>query len=210
MPVIKNIIFDFGAIIFDIKHSLTIDAFKKLGIPDVEGIFGHLKQSNLFDDFETGKISTAEFRDGLRKLAGKELSDAQIDDAWNALLIGIPAGKLELLTQLKNRYSTFLLSNTNELHYNWIFNYLKKDLNTGPMMANYFIKEYYSHLVKLRKPNVDIFEFVLNNHQLIPEETLFIDDTPQHVATAAKLGMQTIHLLSIDSLEQELTKKLNA
>ena len=203
MPKIKNIIFDYGAVIFDINHQLTIQAFKKLGIPDVESLFGHLKQSSLFDDFETGKSSASDFRKELSKLSGKNLSDKELDAAWNAMLLGIPNGKLELLIKLKDQYRTFLLSNTNEIHYNWISDYLKNDLKIGSM-AHYFEKDYYSHHLGLRKPNADIFEFVLRERKLNPEETLFIDDSPQHIVTASSLGIQTLHLTSIELLENEL------
>lgn len=187
----KNIIFDYGAVIFDIDHQRTIKAFRKLGLQNIDHIFGHLNQNRLFDRFEKGEISPAEFRTELKKgiLAGIE--DEQIDEAWNAMLIGVPEPNFALLMQAKAPFRTFLLSNNNEIHYRWIENYLKKVWGIENMMANFFEKDYYSHLMGMRKPDAEIFLFVLQKHNLIPEETLFVDDSPQHIATAKSLGIQT-------------------
>ena len=111
-----------------------------------------------------------------------ELTDAQIDHAWNSLLVGVPKGNHELLLSLKSKYRTFLLSNINPIHYNHIMNYLKNDFGFEGN-DHLFEKVYYSHLIGKRKPNAEIFEQVLTENNLDPAETLFIDDSPQHIAT---------------------------
>lgn len=207
MQNIQNIIFDYGNVIFMIDFERAQKAFTDLGVDHVAQVFAHSGQTELFDDFDTGKISAKEFREGIRRLTGRlDLKDEQIDAAWNALLIGIPHGRHELLLKIKESYNTFLLSNTNEIHYKFIMDYLKRtyglDDNRG-----FFIKDYYSHLLGMRKPNKEIFEFVLQAHNLKPAETLFIDDSPQHLATAAKLGIQTALLTAPDTLEMLLKRK---
>lgn len=194
MEQIKNILFDYGAVIFEIDHQRTIEAFKGLGIAGDSSFFGHLKQHSLFDRFEVGAIGAEKFRDEIRTLIGSEITDEIIDNAWNQMLLGIPSIHLELLLQVKPLYRTFLLSNNNEIHYQWILNYLKKEFNLNGM-GDYFEQDYYSHLMGMRKPNADIFEFVLQKHGLNPMETLFIDDSPQHIETAQKLGLKT-HLMT--------------
>jgi HAD superfamily hydrolase (TIGR01509 family) len=196
--MIETIIFDYGNVIFDIDHQLTINAFKQLGAQKEEGFFSHLKQNPLFDDFETGSISANEFREGIRKIANIQLSDQQIDDAWNTLLLGIREGYLEFLLEVKSKLSTYLLS---------IINYLQKNHNV-PDMSSFFVKDYYSHLMGMRKPNVNIFEFVLNEHQLNPSTTLFIDDSPQHLETAKKLGLQTHLMVRTETLQEVVNKYL--
>lgn len=197
----KNIIFDYGGVIFDIEHGFMAQAFEDLGIPGLNDQFNHAGQAELFDVFETGSIEPAEFREGIRRLgqefaasqqiaAGQSLSDRQIDDAWNAMLIGIPMGNLELVSQMKQKYRTFLLSNTNILHIDWISGYLRENLGIDSI-ASYFEKVYYSYELGMRKPNADIFEHVLKVNGLEPSETLFIDDSPQNLATAGKLGIHT-------------------
>ncbi len=203
--MIQAIIFDYGNVIFNIDHQLTIEAFKKLGVQKDAQFFGHLGQDPIFDRFEKGEITPAEFREGIRKIAGMNLSDAEIDEAWNALLIGIPDGYLDLLLQVKSKYPSYLLSNNNQIHYDWILNYLKKQHQVNDMSA-FFHKDYYSHLMGMRKPNADIFEFVLEQHQLKAQNTLFIDDSPQHIKTANALGIQTHLMLKTENLKDVLSR----
>jgi putative hydrolase of the HAD superfamily len=197
MNKLKNIIFDYGNVIFTIDFNRAQHSFSELGIKNVAQFFSHKAHDPIFDRFEQGFISAAEFRAGIREFAGiSSLSDTEIDHAWNSLLIGVPEPNHDLLLLAKKKYRTFLLSNNNEIHYNWIMNYLKRE-HQLESNAIFFEKDYYSHLMKMRKPNPEIFEYVLKEHQLDPAETLFIDDSPQHLKTAASLGMQT-HLLTAD------------
>ncbi|HEY1009831.1 MAG: HAD family hydrolase [Daejeonella sp.] len=199
---IKNIIFDYGNVIFMIDFKRTQHSFTELGIKNVERFFAHTGHDPLFDKFEQGLISSAEFRDGIRRITEKpDLTDEQIDRAWNTLLIGITPGNHDLLLSAKKKYRTFLLSNNNEIHYKWIMEYLKNEFHL-PSNEVFFEKDYYSHLMKMRKPNADIFQFVLDAHDLKPAETLFIDDSPQHIRTAASLGLNT-HLLTADETLEE-------
>ncbi|RZK69663.1 MAG: HAD family phosphatase [Pedobacter sp.] len=189
---IKNIIFDYGNVIFEIDFLKAQNALLQLGIPDIETFFGHKGHDNLFSELETGAISAAEFRNGIR-LAAKnpDLKDEEIDSAWNSLLIGVPENVHEVLLETKQKYRTFLLSNTNEIHYNYILDYLKRDYK----MENndgLFEKAYYSQLMLLRKPNVEIFKKVIEENRLVPDETLFIDDSPQHLVGAKKAGLNTL------------------
>jgi len=200
MEKIKNIILDYGNVIFMIDFKRTQDAFTQLGITKVEEIFGHKKQGQLFDDFDRGNITALEFRDGLRQLTGNsDLTDEQIDAAWNALLIGVPQGNHDLLLALKDKYRLFLLSNNNAIHYQWIMDYLKREYALADN-SSFFEKDYYSHLMGMRKPNADIFEYVLQKENLNPAETLFVDDSPQHIETAKKLGFQTFLMTQPDTL----------
>lgn len=197
---IKNIIFDYGNVIFRIDFKRTQKAFEDLGIQNVEAFFAHKGHHLIFDQFETGQITAARFRDGIRDLvANPNLSDQQIDDAWNSLLIGVMEGNHELLLKLKNKYRTFLLSNINEIHLSFITKYLKKEFNLDGN-EGFFEKIYYSHLVGKRKPNVEIFEQVLAENNLNPAETLFIDDSPQHLKPASELGINTYLLTYPDSI----------
>lgn len=195
MNKIRNIIFDYGNVIFRIDFDRAQHSFTDLGIKNVERFFSHTGHDPVFNQFEKGEISSSEFRNGIRKITGiPALTDAQIDNAWNTLLIGVPEPNHELLLKAKKKYRTFLLSNTNEIHYNWIMDYLKNEHHVASNSV-FFEKDYYSHLMKMRKPDPEIFEYVLAENNLDPAETLFIDDSPQHLKTAATLGLNT-HLLS--------------
>lgn len=205
--MIKNIIFDYGNVIFDIDHQLTIKAFQDLGLQHDKGFFGHLQQNPLFDEFEKGKITPAQFRNEVRIIANQNFSDEVVDKAWNTLLLGIRPGYLEFLSDIKSQYRTFLLSNNNEIHYHWINNYLQNTFKVANM-SSFFEYDYYSHLMGMRKPNADIFEKVLEDQQLKVEETLFIDDSPQHLETARKLGLKTHLMLRSEDLRELLPSLL--
>ena len=210
MNTIKNIIFDYGNVIFEINFKLVQHSLQQLGINDIEGFFAHKTHNSLFDDFETASISPIQFREGIRTAANNSnLSDQEIDKAWNSLLIGVSGNNHEVLMAVKNKYRTFLLSNNNEIHYNWIIEYLKSTFE----IENYdtfFEKAYFSQHMRLRKPNVNIFEQVIKENNLNPEETLFIDDSPQHIAGAKKAGLETL-LMDVHPSELEnflLTHKI--
>ena len=128
MQHIKNIIFDYGNVIFDIDFQKTQHSFTELGIKNVERFFAHTGHDPIFNEFETGSISSAEFRDGIRRITGQpNLTDTQIDNAWNTLLIGIPPINHDILLKAKEKYRTFLLSNINEIHMDYINQNLKQE-----------------------------------------------------------------------------------
>jgi putative hydrolase of the HAD superfamily len=200
MQNIKNIIFDYGNVIFMIDYSRTQHSFTELGIESVERFFAHTGHDPLFDEFEKGNITADEFRNGIRKITGKpDLSDEQIDKAWNTLLIGVPPVNHDILLEARKDYRTFLLSNINEIHYDSVMNHLQKEHHIRSN-AVFFEKTYYSHLLGMRKPDHNIFELVLQENNLKPAETLFIDDSPQHIRTAESLGLNTHLMRSDDSL----------
>lgn len=206
MTKFKNIILDYGNVIFSIDFKITQDAFVALGISDIDRFYGHLAQDDIFDRFDRGEVSSAEFRDAIRQVTHRpELTDEAIDEAWNSLLLGVRAGHHELLLDLRSRYRLFLLSNNNAIHYDWIMNHLKAEFGLENN-EQFFEKDYYSHLMGMRKPNPDIFEYVLKKHHLKPEETLFIDDSPQHIATAKKLGLHAELLTWPDTLPKLLKR----
>ncbi len=200
MQNIKNIIFDYGNVIFKIDFVRVQQKFKTLGINNVNAFFGHLQQDPIFDEFDRGQISAGDFRHKVRQIANNNaLTDGEIDTAWNSILIGVGVGNHELLVALKRRYRTFLLSNINEIHYSFIMKYLKQEFGFDGN-DHLFEKTYYSHFTGMRKPEPALFLKVMNENNLKPEETLFIDDSPQHLAAAANLGINTFLMTAPDTL----------
>lgn len=201
MQNIKNIIFDYGNVIFSINFARVQQSFKAFGISNVDEFFGHLQQDPIFDAFDRGQITAAQFRDRIREKANNpDLTDPEIDAAWNSILVGIAEGNHELLLKLKEKYRTFLLSNINEIHYDFILKYLKRDFDFDSN-EHLFEKIYYSHFTGKRKPEIAIFEQVLNENNLNPAETLFIDDSPQHLAAAQTLGIKTFLMKAPDTIQ---------
>ncbi len=201
MQNIKNIIFDYGNVIFMLDFLRSRQAWADLGIENADTFYSHKVQDKIFTDFESGSVTAEEFREYIRKILDKpQLTAAQIDHAWNSLLVGVPEGNHELLLSLKPKYRTFLLSNINPIHYDHIMNYLKDDFGFEGN-GHLFEKVYYSHLIGKRKPDIEIFELVLNENNLNPAETLFIDDSPQNIESAKKLGLNTYLMTAPDSIQ---------
>ena len=190
---IKNIIFDLGGVILNIRYQNALEAFQKLSTSQQTIAFTQQKQSRLFDDYETGRISDQAFREGLRRHYEIEASDAEIDAAWNAMLLDIPAERITLLQALSQKYRLFLLSNTNAIHLVH-FTRLVAEGFAIPSLDSLFEKTYYSHLIGQRKPDAPVFEHILDRHQLNRHETLFIDDSIQHIEGARQVGLQTLFL----------------
>lgn len=192
---VKNIIFDWGGVITDLHIDSVILAFKNLGFHHFDKAFAHDRDANFFLRFETGKIKEAEFLNNLRKHLNRDVTDLQIQDAWNSILGDLPAERWTILNEVKKSYRTFLLSNTNSLH----VSYYKQKLSVlydRNGFASLFEKIYYSHQLGMRKPDRNIYEFVLQDSLLKPAETLFIDDNAENIATAMELGLKAVHLVA--------------
>ena len=202
MQNIKNIIFDYGNVIFNIDFVKAQEAWKQLGISNADVFFDHKQQDEIFNKFDRGEVSANEFRNYIRERSGNvNLTDQQIDTAWNSMLLGVEKGNHELLTKIKNKYRTFLLSNTNAIHYDHIMKYL--EINFGFQGNDHlFEKTYYSHLTGMRKPEINIFKMVLKENNLDASQTLFIDDSPQHLIGAEQLGIKTFLLTKPDTIQQ--------
>jgi putative hydrolase of the HAD superfamily len=202
MGIIKNIIFDYGNVIFTLDFEKSKQAWKSLGIENTEEFYGHKVQDKIFDKFEKGEITPKEFRSYVKsKVNSKTLTDEEINTAWNSLLVGIAPGNHELLLKIRQKYRTFLLSNINAIHYDHIHNYLKDEFGFDNN-NHLFEKTYYSHLVGKRKPEINIFQQVIEENNLIPSETLFIDDSPQHIESAKKLGINTYLMTAPDNIQK--------
>ena len=190
MEGIKNLIMDFGGVIINLTRNRCIEAFESLGVKDIrEQIVNNYQHKDLFMQVEIGSITTAGFRDGIRRLSGQALTDEQIDNAWIAMLDDVPDYKLNLLLDLRKHYNTMLLSNTNEIHWEWsertCFSY------KGHHVSDFFNRIYLSYKLHMLKPNADIFEYVLQDAGIKSEETLFIDDAMPNCRTAESLGLHT-------------------
>ncbi|GGD05591.1 HAD family hydrolase [Hyunsoonleella pacifica] len=197
--MIDSIIFDFGNVFInlDIEKGFK-ESLLQLGINELPKDI-----ININNSYETGKISTEEFISFYTEKFS-HLTENQLVDLWNIILKDFPKQRLEFLRALKaqNKYKLILLSNTNELHINWI----KERVSFYEEFKNCFDAFYLSHEIHLRKPNTDIFEFVLNTHHLKPEKCLFIDDNVDNIFTAKSLNINTWH---ITPYKEDITELLS-
>lgn len=192
MKGIKNIIFDLGGVILNIDIKRTENALKELGIDNFSEYMTQFHIASFFREYETGKIDDAAFIKSIQSLSVKELPEEEAINAWNALLLDFPQERIELLKNLKNKYRLFLLSNTNAIHHRQFQKQLY--LQTGGYLEDLFEKTYYSHTINLRKPDVAIFQLVINENKLNPAETLFVDDTEENMRGAREAGLQIMYI----------------
>lgn len=198
------IIFDLGGVVLNLDYDLTVKAFQELSKENFAALYAQSQQDKIFDQFEIGQVTASEFRDYMRSFMGQSFSDEIIDKAWNAMLLDLPPQRIELIKQLKKHYKVYLFSNTNEIHLSAFKRIIAEQHGDSELLENLFDQAYYSHVVGKRKPNAEAFETVLNQHGLLASETLFIDDSIQHIEGAQKLGLQTIHLVNRDILDLNL------
>ena len=207
MSEIKNIIFDLGGVIINLDPNKTISEFNKLSKTPFEAIYTQLQQSTIFDLFDKGHISENDFFLELKNVTQTTATTHELKQAWNAMLLDFPAHRLELLKKLKPHYRLFLLSNTNETHITEFENTLLKT-HQLKNLESFFEKVYYSCRMGMRKPDANIFESVLLENNLKANETIFIDDSPQHVEGALTVGIKA-YVLPKEKEVEELIKELH-
>lgn len=184
--MINAIIFDFGDIFINLDKQATMDALEKLGLPEWNEDLDHLNIQ-----FETGQISRENFLLGIQK----HIPNASIKEilaAWNAILLDFPLYRLEFLQMLSKKYRLFLLSNTDAIHIETFEQ--KNGISFYSDFYQCFEKVYFSFEVEMRKPNLEIFNYLANKHDLAPKRTLFIDDKKENTDAALALGFQVWNL----------------
>lgn len=192
MQKIKNIIFDFGGVILNIHHKRVENAFKDLGLTNFEELFNQAQQSSLFQDLEKGTITDAFFRNSIRELTGLVVSDEVLDETWNQIIGDYPPHRIELLKRIQSNYKTYILSNTNAIHYRKYIHQFKEEY--GFDFVSLFTNTYWSFQFGKRKPDADPFLHMLDVENIKPEETLFFDDSIQNIIVARKLNIFAFHL----------------
>jgi len=200
---IHNIIFDLGGVFIDIHYTKTRDAFTEMGVHDFDAYFQQTYSNPLFALLETGDITPESFYETFRKETGLHVSNELIADAWNAMLGDFRPASIEVLPALKSQYNIYLLSNTNQIHYEAFIKQYQQEFG-GESFNHHFHTAYYSHLLRLRKPGVECYQKVMSLHDMQPHETLFIDDTLKNIEGAKLAGMQTLHLANGALLEEVL------
>ena len=197
---IKNIVFDLGGVLVDLDFKAAINGLQKAGFANVKEQLQTLHQGGIFQKFELGEMSADEFRTAIRENSTVELTDEEVDNLWTAMLLEIPREKLELILDLRGKYMVYLLSNTNSIHWDYVcknaFNY------RGFRVKDYFEETFLSYEMHLAKPNKAIFEKVLQDANLLPEETLFIDDSEANCKAAEEVGIHAHHYHIGDDLSK--------
>lgn len=187
--MIKNLLFDLGGVIMDIRREDCVRA-KGLGMVHPEDFLGEYSQKGPFMELEEGKISPGEFRDRLRSIMPAGVTDLQIDEAFCDFLVGIPVARLRELESLRKSYNIYLLSNTNAIM--WDSKIADEFMKDGHNVDYYFDGMVTSFEAKSLKPSPEIFHYLVDKLGLVPSETLFFDDSEANVKAARSLGFNAV------------------
>jgi putative hydrolase of the HAD superfamily len=191
MPI-KNILFDLGGVILDLDVNATKEGFYNLGFPAKLLHYPVNMETDIFYKYETGKLSTEEFRNEIRHLTELDFSDEDFDRAWNAMIVGIPKKRTDMLIRLRHSYDLYMLSNTSPMHvpiYESMF-----EEASGISMSVVFNRRFYSHLIGCHKPDREAYLHVISETGIEPSETLFLDDNIHNIKAAQELGFRCIHI----------------
>ena len=183
----KSIIFDLGNVVLDIDLNITYKRFRELGFSENNGFINKYNQVGFFNDFEEGRINAQQFIHEVKNRMDRKVKDAEVVNAWNALLLDYEEDRIETILKLKKTHRVYLLSNTNELH---VQNCESRVPLVGSL-ENLFHKVYYSYQMNMSKPDANIFLALLKDAGIKPEETLFLDDSPANIKAAESLGIES-------------------
>lgn len=187
--MIRNLLFDLGGVIMDIERDRCVAEFEKLGMADADSMLGVYGQQGLFAALESGAVTAAEWRDGIRRKIGRAIDDKVIDDAFEAFLIGIPRHRLEELRRLRKKYRVYMLSNTNQVM--WNSKIAQEFRQEGLEREDYFDGMVTSFEARVMKPSAGIFEYAEKTLGISPAETVFLDDSAENCRAAEALGWNT-------------------
>ena len=194
---IKNVIFDLGGVILNLDTDRTYQAFATISGKNVNDLKSKAASVDFFNEYEKGAINDIQFRKQICDFLEIQATDELIDQAWNAMLLDLPPSRLQLLKSIGTKFRIFLLSNTNGIHlrsFQLIESVSKQPIDT------YFEQAYYSHLIKMRKPDQEIYRYVLQANQLEASETLFLDDNLANLQGASAIGIHTVHIQHPDMI----------
>lgn len=192
----KNIIFDLGGVILDIDPHKTVDSFAhyvyKNPNAKANSLYQKIVDGNLLMDYEKGTIDDNEFRTLLCQKLDIEISDEQFDNAFNAMLLNYTKARIDLLLNLAKTHNLYLLSNTCHIHYIFYNNLLKREFGLSDLSV-LFKKIFLSFEMGVRKPSANIYHQLIEQADIKPNESVFIDDNELNVQTATSVGIQSIH-----------------
>lgn len=173
-----------------LNYEQAVGRFEDIGLKDARQRLDAFEQKGIFGDLESGRISAEDFRRELSLLVGRNLTMEECGTAWRGYVDHVPKRNLEALLSLRARgFKVCLLSNTNPFIMQWA----EKDFDgEGRPISHFFDALYLSFRCKVMKPRREIFEMMLNGQESLPEETLFVDDGPRNIETAASMGLQTL------------------
>lgn len=203
---VKNVILDLGGVLVDIDPENTIDALKRIMLPDLLQSIDWESTHKVVFDMEVGNLNKTQFFDHFKKVCKSNVIEEEIVDAWNAMVLEFPHERVEMVKLLGEKYNLYLLSNTNVFHINCFESDFKFRYNFP--MKKLFKNMYYSSEIGLRKPSSECFQYVLEHSGLKPEETLMVDDREDNCLAAESVGMYSLKVPENSGLEAVIEELL--
>lgn len=202
MSKIKNIVFDMGGVLIDLDWSACVSSFESCGFPQAREMLDPYLQKGIFMQLERGTVEEVEFYQYIKDHAEVSITDEQIDACLNNFLVGLPTYKLEMLRKLKESYNIYMLSNTNSI----MVKHIDSTMFTqeGLTWESYFDRRFLSFEMQLLKPYDDIYRVMLEEGEMNPAETLFLDDAPANIETAKRLGIETYFVKPMEDYREYL------
>ncbi|MEP0985575.1 HAD family phosphatase [Ekhidna sp.] len=194
---VDAIIFDFGNVLIDLDYPRVIRRFSEVAKKNTDEIEEMVVTSPVLQQFERGMIDPAEFRAEINKLLGTNMGERQFESIWNSMLKSITKERMDKVLKIGEKYRTYILSNTNIIHEIAYEEMIMEE--TGKASLRDFVDEvFYSHEIGLRKPNLNCYEYVIDEIDNYPSRMLFLDDRLDNVEAAQIAGMKAVQVLDPD------------
>jgi glucose-1-phosphatase len=200
---VRAVIFDLGGVLMNLDPDRTRRAMADIGIGHFDQLFTIHKATDLFNRLETGGVEPRLFVDTLMREADRPVTAMDIVDAWNAMLLDFRTESLHVVEKLKQKHHTLLFSNTNAIHYE-AFQHTLRETTPWRRLEDLFHTAYFSHILGRRKPEVTAYEAIIEEQELDPASTLFIDDNLQNILGARAAGLMAHHLKEGEKVEEIL------
>ncbi|HAV43680.1 TPA: hypothetical protein DCX15_06705 [bacterium] len=191
--MIETIIFDLGKVILDFDHHLITQKLSQISGYDEAKLFDLIFASDLVKSFDEGRLSPNDFFREIIGILNTEIDFERFTLIWNDIFFPPKEGMVKLLSQLKEeRYHLYLLSNTNILH----FEYIWERHEILRVFEGYIL----SYQLGVTKPDPQIYLEALKRSNSPPERCIYIDDIEEFAEAATSAGIKGIHFQSIEKL----------
>lgn len=200
---VDAIIFDFGNVLIDLDYPRIIQEFKKVATKNQENIRKLVMDSKVVTKFETSEIGPDHFRSAVNQILGTKLNEDDFDVLWNSMLKSITRERMAKVEQISQKFDTYLLSNSNIIH-ELAFEEMVMAATRKPSIRDFFKEAYFSHELGMRKPNKDIYEYVVEDIDNYPSRMLFLDDRLDNIEAARSIGMKAVQIFNPDKQLNEI------
>ncbi|OOG77100.1 HAD family phosphatase [Algoriphagus sp. A40] len=192
-PDADFLIFDLGNVIIDLDYNRAFNLIKSEVPPAYHSKVDSFYVTDFHKAYEKGEIDSQTFRNEIRAYFGQSWEDSKVDELWNSILGKIPNERIELVSKLKGNYQLAVLSNTNEIHIDAVYEMLRMDHGMEGFEP-LFDRIFYSHEMGLAKPSAEIYERMLFELGTSADRVIFFDDLEANVLGAVSLGIKAIQV----------------